>query len=178
MAIGKVGRNGTLNENGAFYSVQDVNVLLENSGGDVDLPKPTVEDAGKAVVVDEEGKYALGEGGGGDSDLYFIIRTTAWDEETYEPTAIDKTMSEISGAFKSNKIVVLIDDSLNEHKNYHVYHMVDYTEQYYDSQLVATIARFEYSSCPSASSSFIITTISVTYANNTLTVVPYTKTIQ
>ena len=69
MAIGKVGKNGTLNENGAFYSVQDVNVLLENSGGDVDLPKPTVEDVGKAVVVDEEGKYTLGEGGSGGNVL-------------------------------------------------------------------------------------------------------------
>ena len=33
MAIGKVGKNGTLNENGTFYSVQDVNALLENVGG-------------------------------------------------------------------------------------------------------------------------------------------------
>ena len=38
MAIGKVGKNGTLNENGTFYSVQDVNTLLENvSGNNYDL---------------------------------------------------------------------------------------------------------------------------------------------
>lgn len=29
MAIGKVGENGTLNGNGAFYSVQDINTLLK-----------------------------------------------------------------------------------------------------------------------------------------------------
>lgn len=35
MAIGKAGKNGTLNENGAFYSVQDVNTLLK---GNNDVP--------------------------------------------------------------------------------------------------------------------------------------------
>ncbi len=69
MAIGKTAPNGTLNADGAFYSVQDVNVLLENAGGGgggADLPTPTVADAGSVVVVDAEGKYALGAAGGGD----------------------------------------------------------------------------------------------------------------
>lgn len=80
MAIGKVGKNGTLNENGAFYSVQDVNKLLENSGGGGgDLPTPTVADSGKAVVVNEEGKYALGEAGGGGSPLNRTISVTFTD---------------------------------------------------------------------------------------------------
>lgn len=91
MAIGKVGRNGTLNENGAFYSVQDVNTLLENAGAG-DLPTPTVEDAGKAVVVDEEGKYALIEGGGGGGTLTVTVSGT--------PTSrtLDKNYKEITEA--------------------------------------------------------------------------------
>ena len=85
MAIGKVGSNGTLNENGAFYSVQDVNTLLENVGAD--LPEPTVADAGKAVVVDEEGKYALGDGGS--STLKFINVTFVNSGENTEAYTVN-----------------------------------------------------------------------------------------
>lgn len=99
MAIGKVGKNGTLNENGTFYSVQDVNKLLENSEGG-DLPTPTVADAGKAVVVDEEGKYALGEGGSGGDNL-FIVNITADNEDLIA----DKPFSEILTAFSAGKII-------------------------------------------------------------------------
>lgn len=91
--LGKVAENGTLNENGAFYSVQDINVLLENGGGSSgggDLPTPTVADAGSVVVVDEQGKYALGEGGG--ISAPFI--TTVNDQDV-----LDKTYLEIKTAF-------------------------------------------------------------------------------
>lgn len=98
MAIGKVGKNGTLNENGAFYSVQDVNVLLENSGGS-DLPKPTVADAGKAVVVGEDGKYTLGDGG---VDSPIVIMKMLKTE-----TTADMTFEEVVNALKADKIVVL-----------------------------------------------------------------------
>ena len=173
MAIGKVGKNGTLNENGAFYSVQDVNVLLENSGGK-DLPTPTVADAGKAVIVDEEGKYALGEGGSPD---YFIIKTTAWDSETYLPTAIDKGFSEIVQAFKDNKIPIIIDDSMNAHNTYLIYNMTDYSEQLIEGQLVVAYFSFTYVSCPSLSAPVYIYTITLTYANGALQVIANSREI-
>lgn len=102
MAIGKTAPNGTLNADGAFYSVQDVNVLLENAGGGGggDLPTPTVADAGKAVVVDDEGKYALGEAGGGDN--LFIVNFTLVDDAL----TADKTFNEILTAFNAGKVIL------------------------------------------------------------------------
>lgn len=94
MAIGKTASNGTLNADGAFYSVQDVNVLLENAGGGGggELPTPTVADAGSVVVVDEQGKYALGEAGGGGGILTVTVSGT--------PTSrtLDKNYKEITEA--------------------------------------------------------------------------------
>lgn len=96
MAIGKTAPNGTLNADGAFYSVQDVNVLLENAGGGGggELPTPTVADAGSVVVVDDEGKYALGEAGGG--GVLFVDTTTG---------TLDKTFLEIKTAFLNGTII-------------------------------------------------------------------------
>lgn len=109
MAIGKTAPNGTLNADGAFYSVQDVNVLLENAGGG-DLPTPTVADAGKAVVVDAEGKYALGEAGGGGSEDIFIV-TITYNAGTSSYTA-DKTFAEIESAMTRKKIIIyMVEDT-------------------------------------------------------------------
>lgn len=102
MAIGKTASNGTLNADGAFYSVQDVNVLLENAGGGGggELPTPTVADAGKAVVVDEEGKYALGEA----SDSGTVVNIVD-NDGTLE---LDKSYNEIKAAvLDGNNITIL-----------------------------------------------------------------------
>ena len=97
MAIGKTAPNGTLNADGAFYSVQDVNVLLENAGGGGgDLPTPTVADAGSVVVVDEAGKYALGEGGGG---LVVNMVYNATDDRT----ELDKSYNEM---YRDSSLIV------------------------------------------------------------------------
>lgn len=101
IGLGKVAENGTLNENGAFYSVQDINVLLEEKGGGGgDLPTPTVADAGKAVVVDEEGKYALGETGGGG----LVITRSAVDDNN----VLDKTYKQIYDAILSGITPIIL----------------------------------------------------------------------
>ena len=108
IGLGKVAENGTLNENGAFYSVQDINVLLEEKGGSGgDLPTPTVADAGKAVVVDEEGKYALGEAGGGS----FKVNVLEGDVEGQY--YLDKNYNEINEAFENGSIILTITESNN-----------------------------------------------------------------
>ena len=38
----------------------------------IDIPTPTIEDAGKAIVVDDAGKFALGEVGGSEVPFVFI----------------------------------------------------------------------------------------------------------
>ena len=102
MAIGKTAPNGTLNADGAFYSVQDVNVLLENAGGGGgDLPTPTVADAGSVVVVDEAGKYALGEGGGG---LVVNMVYNATDDRT----ELDKSYNEIKTALLNGDNITVL----------------------------------------------------------------------
>lgn len=102
MAIGKTAPNGTLNADGAFYSVQDVNVLLENAGGGGgDLPTPTVADAGSVVVVDEAGKYALGEGGGG---LVVNMVYNATDDRA----ELDKSYNEIKTALLNGDNITVL----------------------------------------------------------------------
>lgn len=100
MAIGKTAPNGTLNADGAFYSVQDVNVLLENAGGGGggDLPTPTVADAGKAVVVDEEGKFSL-------MNNLFYVGVVEDDDSTY----LSKNYKEIMEAITGGALVVIRD---------------------------------------------------------------------
>lgn len=108
IGLGKVAENGTLNENGTFYSVQDINVLLEEKGGGGgDLPTPTVADAGSVVVVDNEGKYVLGEaGGGGDGLLVTITRTDGG-------ATLNKNYSEIKTALNDGKSVVFMETSID-----------------------------------------------------------------
>ena len=101
MAIGKVGANGTLNENGAFYSVQDVNALLE---GIVRLPEATEEDAGKAVVVEDDGSYGLDSVSGGGGSL--ILTMTLDAQEEYG--TLNKTYNEIKTAIEAGIIPYLI----------------------------------------------------------------------
>lgn len=105
MAIGKTAPNGTLNADGAFYSVQDVNVLLENAGGGGggELPTPTVADAGSVVVVDNEGKYALGEAGGGGDEIFWGAATVGDAGVT-----LNKNYNEIMGALDSGMVPIFI----------------------------------------------------------------------
>lgn len=103
MAIGKTAPNGTLNADGAFYSVQDVNVLLENAGGGGgDLPTPTVADAGSVVVVDEAGKYALGEAGGGGLVVNMVYNATD------DRTELDKSYNEIKTALLNGDNITVL----------------------------------------------------------------------
>ena len=50
-----------------------------NEGGGGDLPEPTIADAGKVLGVDEEGEYALVEGGGGESG-YDVTKEALYED--------------------------------------------------------------------------------------------------
>ena len=102
IGLGKVAENGTLNENGAFYSVQDINVLLENGGGSSggDLPTPTIADAGKAVVVGDDGSYELGEAGGGE---ILIVNITG---DPLDTQTLAKSYKDIADAISADKVVI------------------------------------------------------------------------
>ena len=57
IGLGKVAENGTLNENGAFYSVQDVEALLKKNG----TPNVDEEDVGKVLTVGKGGEWEATE---------------------------------------------------------------------------------------------------------------------
>lgn len=84
--LGKVAENGTLNENGAFYSVQDINVLLEEKGSGGDLPAITGVDDGKVLTADD-GKWVAG-----DAPKTFALINCTIEDNAY---VLDKTFAEI-----------------------------------------------------------------------------------
>lgn len=120
--LGKVASNGTLNENGAFYSVQDINVLLENGGGSSggELPTPTIADVGSVVVVDEDGKYALGEAGGG-----LIVHITPEENVDSLTLTLDKSYSEIKTAILAGITPIFISNEFGEYLIYHLSTVAD-----------------------------------------------------
>lgn len=83
-----------------FYN--NLDRMKQDITGGADVPTPSAEDAGKAIVVSEEGKYELGSVGSEE----FIISTTS-------TKAVDKTDTEIQEALDNGKIVVLHDNHVN-----------------------------------------------------------------
>lgn len=69
------------------------------------LPPPSAEDAGKAVVVSENGKYELAEAGGGP---YIVHRVF----EDGGITRLDKTWNEIKTALATNVVLHPISSGL------------------------------------------------------------------
>ena len=63
------------------------------------LPEPTIADAGKAIVVGEDGKYELGEGGGGTGGGALIVHI--------DGEALDKTYKEIVDAISNGQVVLI-----------------------------------------------------------------------
>lgn len=84
----------------------DIEKLKAGGGGGSDVPSPSVEDAGKVIVVGEDGKYELGEGGTGGGVL-----TVHLDDGT---GTFDKTYKEIVDALESNKYVQVINGAFEE----------------------------------------------------------------
>jgi len=79
--------------------------MLDDIGG-VNVPTPTVEDAGKILEVGEDGKYALKEasqGGGSSGDLsLWVINVTG------APIVADKTFEDITNALEQGKYPIVI----------------------------------------------------------------------
>lgn len=68
------------------------------------LPSATSEDAGKSVVVDSDGKWKLGEAGGGG---LFVVRFIF--DETEEEYICDKTFDEVKTEFEKGTAIVGAD---------------------------------------------------------------------
>lgn len=82
-----------------------LNEIAENSGGGGSVPTPTIEDAGKAIVVNDSGEYALDNVGGG-------MLVVTFDDNTL---TLNKTWNEIHSALLAGVFVIiqmLIDDDI------------------------------------------------------------------
>lgn len=72
------------------------------SGCECNIPTPTVEDAGKSIVVNDEGQYALASASGG---------TALVVEYVSVETPLNKTWQEIRNAQEAGASVIFIDAS-------------------------------------------------------------------
>lgn len=71
------------------------------SAGGVDIPTPTIEDAGKSIVVNDEGQYELSSAGGGGTALIVNVNTVGSD------LVLDRTWQEIHDAFIGGRAVII-----------------------------------------------------------------------
>lgn len=140
MSIGKVNPNGTLND-GAFYSIPDVDVLMEESNkkqedvaesveqldskvteieSSIDEisealpPTPTAEDVGKALVVGEGGSLEYGE-----NPLFIVNSIGGFQYYTSNVNGLDKTYEEIVNAI-NNGYVPIIKETGDAFINYYL----------------------------------------------------------
>lgn len=66
----------------------------KGGGGSSDIPKPTIADAGKVLGVNDQGKYALVEGGGGGAGIPILHTITA--ESSLVGTYIEPVIENMS----------------------------------------------------------------------------------
>lgn len=86
---------------------------------DPSLPTPSIADAGKAVVVGEDGKYELGEGGGGGSSVVILTKNGTSFNRIENPQDLDET-------------------KLNVIRWYEYIEEDDYQYHYYDVELITS----------------------------------------
>lgn len=95
-----------------------VHAIAEVTGGAIELPKVTSEDAGDILAVDESGKWAKTEPGSGDLlvNLFFNPGTGKYSL----PSSID--FSALAGAVNDGKNVILTGiDASNYRYYWHLY---------------------------------------------------------
>lgn len=85
---------------GVKYEVVNNYILGLDVYGDDSVPTPSVADSGKVLGVDEEGKYALIEAGGGGGTE--IVNATPDNDGL----SLDKTYNEIKTAFLNGNVVI------------------------------------------------------------------------
>lgn len=86
-----------------FRLKQIINEL--NGGGDGNLPEPTIADAGKVLGVDDQGKYALVEGGGGGS----VVTLNVLYDEVADDYYINTNYNTLKSYMESGTPVVIIE---------------------------------------------------------------------
>lgn len=98
-----IGKNidGLINGGGAFLSPQEILAKKGDGGCDCDLPKPTPQDAGKAVTVDSNGDFVFTNVSG-----HFIV-TVTWVNTT---ATLNKSYKEIADAIANGLVPIFISD--------------------------------------------------------------------
>lgn len=76
-----------------------------------DIPTPTDADAGKVLGVDDEGKYALTEGGGGGNSLDILIKCTndhapnVWSLSATDYKILSGTISNVIDKWENGQLI-------------------------------------------------------------------------
>ena len=102
-----LGKNidGLINGGGTFLSPPEILARNGGSGGggcDCDLPKPTPQDAGKVVSINEQGEFIFTTPTA--SESHYIVHVT-WNNGTAQ---LDKTYSEIEQAIEDGLIPIFM----------------------------------------------------------------------
>lgn len=114
-----LGKNvdGLINGGGTFLSPPEILARNGSSGSacDCNLPKPTPQDAGKIVAINEQGKFVFITPEPS-TDGHFIVNVI-WDSGTAQ---LDKTYSEIEEAILDGLIPVFMAEFDNYIEFYHI----------------------------------------------------------
>ena len=92
-----------------------------------EVPVPSVSDEGKAIVVNENGSYTLGDVSTEDEIVYVhFVETTS--------TLVDYTFAEVKALLDAGKTVILVRDNSNYRAYYNLY-------SYYNGEAIFTAER-------------------------------------
>lgn len=115
-----LGKNidGLINGGGTFLSPPEI--LARNGGGgsgcDCNLPKPTPQDAGKIVAINEQGEFVFITPPEPSTDGHFLV-TVTWNSGTAQ---LDKTYSEIEEAILDGLVPIFITKDDDYIQFYHI----------------------------------------------------------
>lgn len=72
----------------------------------IDIPTPTIEDAGKTIVVDDAGKFALGEAVGGGSEIQ-VFDITSLGSIGYEERVLTQDVLDSYNALDKTQLILV-----------------------------------------------------------------------
>lgn len=118
-----------------FYN--NLDRMKQDINGGADVPTPSAEDAGKAIVVSDEGKYELGSVG----SEAFIINITEKGTDT-RPGKVDKTDAEIYEAILAGKDIYLNDTMYEGSDRESV--LIKMSSYFYNSDVPGAFGQFKF----------------------------------
>lgn len=125
IGLGKVAENGTLNENGAFYSVQDIETLLKKSG----TPEVDAEDAGKVLTVGEDGEWEV-------SNQYDLVYSLLLDSGNWVPTLLHGDYNTLVQKITNKKLIKALAYKHAKNGSTNYYDVTETLELDYDENLI------------------------------------------